>query len=146
VSISSSLRRVRGYILAAFALLAGAGLCCIVISQPRLANHLGYALPGAHGLPFRVHYAGRDYWNPSTCAGADWCKAGGPPRCTTSVWFHTYGYWPLQRVGWLWRLFDWPISRYAVFRTPTPPGMTTMGVYVQTGADCYIAYSLEGGP
>lgn len=93
-----------------------------------------------------MHYAGRDYEDSSTCAGAAWCRGDGPPDCTTSDWFKSYGYWPLQRAGWMWRLFVFPFSRYAVLRAPTPAGMTTMGVYVKTGANCYIGYSLEGGP
>ena len=81
-----------------------------------------------------MHYAGRDYEDSSTCAGAAWCRGDGPPDCTISDWFKSYGY------------FVFPFSRYAVLRAPTPAGMTTMGVYVKTGANCYIGYSLEGGP
>ena len=117
--------RMCGRLLAVLALLAGLGLCCLLAAQPTMANRFGYALPGADGLPFRVHYAGRDYENSSTCAGAGWCKANGPPSCTASAWFRDAGYWPLQRIGWLWRLFDGPIlHRYALLRAPTPQGMT----------------------
>ncbi len=30
---------------------------------PKVANHFGYALPGERGLPYQVHYNGRDYRN-----------------------------------------------------------------------------------
>lgn len=117
------------------------GALLALAGQPQLANHFGYALPA--GLPFRLSYAGRYYANPSTCAGAGWCKANGPPRCTSAQWLRGYHYWPLQQVGAVFTLFGplRPLLRYQ-----PPAGMTTMALYVPMGHDCYLAYGLEGGP
>jgi hypothetical protein len=111
--------------------------------QPQVANHFGYALPGPRGLPYRLTYAGRYYANPQTCAGAGWCGDIETPQCTTSAWLRSYGYWPLQRVGTVVTLFG---PFYPMLRSPTPPGMTTMALYIPISRDCYLAYSLEGGP
>lgn len=117
------------------------GALLALASQPRLANHVGYALPA--GLPFRLSYAGRHYANQSICAGADWCRANGPPRCTNARWLRRQHSWPLRRAGAIFTLFGpaRPLLRY-----PPPMGMTTMALYVPLGRDCYLAYSLEGGP
>jgi hypothetical protein len=119
-------------------------VCALVaLMQPAMANHFGYALPGPRGLPYRLTYAGRTYANPSTCAGAGWCDGAAPIHCATTAWLRRYGYWPLARVGTLWVMIGLP---YPMLRSPTPAGMTTMGLYVPIGRDCYLNYSLEGGP
>lgn len=127
--------------LATSVCLAGALLG--IALQPTTANHFGYALLGSHGLPSRLFYAGRIYANDQTCAGGAWCRNSGPPRCITAAWLRGYDYWPLQRIGSVPTLFGAP---HALLRTPTPHGMTTMGLYVPVSRVCYLAYSLEGGP
>jgi len=121
------------------------GLLVVMARQPRLANHFGYALPlpGAAGLPFRLSYTGRHYANASTCAGDDWCKAAGPPICTHASELRGAGYWPLRQAGSVFTLFG---PSHPMLRAPTPDGMTTMALYVPIARDCYLAYSLEGGP
>ena len=59
--------RVIGALLAVGGL---AGVLLLIALQPWTANHFGYALPGPRGLPYRLSYAGRDYSNAQTCAGA----------------------------------------------------------------------------
>ncbi len=54
-------------------------------ATPKVANHFGYALPGERGLPYQVHYNGRDYRNYLTCAGARWCE---DPRTANEVILH----------------------------------------------------------
>lgn len=89
VSLQAFYRGLRSGLLAPRRLLVVLGVCagfslgCFLASRATVANHLGYALSGPYGLPFRVHYAGRDYENSSTCAGAAWCRGSGPPDCTT---------------------------------------------------------------
>jgi hypothetical protein len=119
------------------------GLLGFVAVQPRVANALGYALPGPSGLPYRVSFAGRDYDNDTTCAGAGWCRVNGPLLCTAGDQLREAGTWPLQQVGWLFTLFALPRP---LLRAPTPRGMTTMTLYVPRGRDCYLAYALSGGP
>ncbi len=123
----------------------GLGLGWAMAWQPRIANHFGYALPlsGASGLPFRLSYAGRHYANDHTCAGDDWCKAASPLTCSLASELRGEGYWPLQQVGSVLTLFG---PSRPMLRAPTPGGMTTMALYVPIGKDCYLPYSLEGGP
>ena len=137
------LRAVGVGIGAALITLSLVGVLVVIVQQPWTANHFGYALPGPHGLPFRLSYAGRHYANEHTCAGDNWCRGNGPPQCTTAAWLRSDHYWPLQRVGSVATLFG---SSRLVFRAPTPQGMTTMSLYVPIGRDCYLAYTLEGGP
>ncbi|MGH2516973.1 MAG: hypothetical protein ACRDHP_15075 [Ktedonobacterales bacterium] len=119
-------------------LLVAAG---IVAFNPWTANHFGYALPGADGLPSRIHYGGRDYSAPGYCAGADWCQ-GQPRTCWSAATMRSYHYWPLAQVGQILALFGrpYPIMNSAIF-----PGLTSTLVFVPTGS-CYVVYALEGGP
>lgn len=128
---------------AALATSSLAGVLVVIAQQPWTANHFGYALPGPHGLPFRLSYAGRHYANEQTCAGDSWCRGSGPPPCMTAAQLWSYHYWHLQRTGSVATLFG---SSRLVLRAPTPQGMTTMGLYVPIDRDCYLAYTLEGGP
>ncbi len=122
-------------------LLAGALL--VIAQQPWVANHLGYALNGPRGLPFRLSYGSRHYTNEGTCAGDSWCQGSTGTPCTTTGWLKSYQYWPLQRVGSVVTLFG---PAYPMLRASTPRGMTTMVLYVPVGQGCYLPYSLEGGP
>ena len=141
--MAKGLRAVAVSIGSALAVGGLAGVLVVVAQQPWAANHFGYALPGPHGLPFRVSYAGRYYANEHTCAGDGWCRSNGPLPCTTPDWLQSNHYWPLQRVGSVTTLFG---PAHPLLRTPTPRGFITMGLYVPVERDCYLAYALEGGP
>ena len=109
---------------------------------PWAANHFGFALPGAGGLPYRLHYAGRDYATPGECAHASWC-AGRAEAVFSEEQLRTKGYWPLHEVMRLPTLFG---AARPVLSETIPAGLTTVGLYIQQDTTRYIAYSLEGGP
>ena len=114
--------------------------------QPRVANHFGYALPGRDGLPTYIFSSGRRYQSPQVCAGADWCKQDQIqqliPRCYTQANLQAIHLWPLVRVGTMFTLLGAPQPIMA------PAGETglTRPFVMNDGPDCYVLYSLEGGP
>lgn len=124
--------------------VAGAG---VIAFQPRVANHFGYALPGKDGLPTYIFENGRRYVSAQVCAGADWCKqqqtARGTPSCYTQADLQNkYQQWPLVRVDTLFTLFGSP---HDILTRAGDRGLTTPYV-IANGTDCYIMYSLDGGP
>src|SRR5271165_6099942 len=83
------------------------------LGLPWTANHLGFALPGRGGLPYRIVYAGRDYANPVTCAHADWCQSasastGSAPLCWKVEDVRQHNDWPLIHVGAISTFFGSP--------------------------------------
>ena len=126
-----------------------AGLVALVLAglsvaafQPWTANHFGYALPGPRGLPFRIHYGGRDFGTPGMCAGADLCRTAttGESNCRTQAALVAEGWWPLDQVGTMYTLFG---PSYPILGIHNA---TQMLLFVHLYSDCYIVYSLEGGP
>ncbi|HEX6819939.1 MAG TPA: hypothetical protein VF120_16305 [Ktedonobacterales bacterium] len=113
----------------------------IVAFNPWTANHFGYALPGADGLPWRIHYGGRDYSANGYCAGADWC-VGQPRTCWSQAKLMSVNIWPLYEVGQIPVLFGHP---YPIMNAAIPAGLTTVLLFVPVGS-CYVVYALEGGP
>ena len=129
-------------------LVIGASLLCLLLAgvlwgafQPWTANHFGYALPGQDRLPYRISYAGRDYSNLHECAGADWCQPAGK-RCFSEQQLIDEQFWPLAQVGSISTLFG---AAHLVLAPPSG-GHIVMELYVLEGADCYLAYTIEGGP
>lgn len=125
-------------------LVVGAGVAAF---QPRAANHFGYALPGKNGLPTYVFENGRRYASAQVCAGADWCKqervALGTPRCYTRADLQNkYHEWPLVRVDSMVTLFGPPHD----ILTRTGDRGVIEPYIVSDGPNCYVMYSLEGGP
>jgi hypothetical protein len=112
--------------------------------QPWTANHFGYALPGPHGLPYRVHVLGRNYENLSQCAGAGWCAGVAPEStCWSRAKLSQEGMWPLAQVGTIVTLFG---QSRPVLSPPIPAGMTSTLMFVPHTGDCYLVFVLEGGP
>lgn len=105
---------------------------------PWAANHFGFALPGDNGLPYRIHFSGRDYATQGYCAGADWCK-GQQRECDAKQ--HIFGADSLSHVADVKTLLgpDYPIY------TVSTAGFTTVILYVKADT-CYVPYALEGGP
>lgn len=147
-----SMRVGCGLVLLGLAVLLCLG---VVATRPRVANHFGYALPVANGLPCRLHYRGRDYENDSQCVGMN--------RSAWSGWYTARHHLPsggacLQPAA-LRQVHDWPLELVASISTlfgPAHPvlvshrddaasGFTTMGVYVRDGS-CYRPYEVLGGP
>ncbi|GAA1958424.1 hypothetical protein GCM10009754_30890 [Amycolatopsis minnesotensis] len=130
-------------------MLLGLGALAGIAFLPPLANHFGYALPGEHGLPFRVHYHGRDYRSHMTCAGADWCEAEKTPADRAKPYCApredpAAGSGPLVRVDEVVTLFG---AAHPVFTTPNrAQGETVMTILVEASGECYVSYTLMGGP
>jgi hypothetical protein len=122
--------------------LAGAG---VVAFQPWTANHFQYALAGRDGLPFRVTYTGRSYANTGMCARAAWCDHAPSTEtaCRSRQQLVSQRQWPLTQVGSIPTVFG---PSHAVFAPPVPAGRIVMELFVVDGDDCYITYTIEGGP
>ena len=127
-------------ILIVVVLLLLAGLAWIAF-QPWTANHFGYALPGQDRLPYRISYAGRDYSNLHECAGADWCQPASK-QCSSQQELIDQRRWPLAQVGSVPTLFG---SSHPIWASSFG-GQTVMEIYVLDRADCYLTYTIEGGP
>ncbi len=134
-------------VLAALGVLSGAAF------TPRVANHVGYALPGDRGLPYRIHYNGRDYRSDVTCAGARWCDDDrtpdqrARPYCTSRARLDLAkgnSGTELAKVDDVFTLFG---PSHAIFTAGVlPPGETVTAVLVEASTDCYVTYALMGGP
>jgi hypothetical protein len=124
------------------ALLVALGLG-VAAFQPWTANHFGYALPGRDGLPYRIAHGGRSYATRQVCAGAGWCRtAPGAERCVSAAELARRGAWPLVPAGSLPTLF----GAARPILTPSGAAGFTAPLVIPDGADCYVEYSLEGGP
>jgi hypothetical protein len=123
-------------VASAVVLVAAGGLAFL----PWTANHFGYALPGEHGLPYRIHHAGRDYRSYATCAGADWC--GTDQYCVPLARFGgtETSLTPVDEVS---TLFG---ASHVVFTAKPIPDGTPTTVLVRDGPDCFVGYALMGGP
>lgn len=117
-----------------------------VALQPRVANHFGYALPGKDGLPTYIFANGRRYQSPQVCAGADWCKQSRlqllVPRCYSAANLQAQQLWPLKQVGTMFTLFGAPQPILA----PSNESGVVRPFVMGDGPNCYVVYSLEGGP
>jgi hypothetical protein len=111
--------------------------------QPWTANHFGYALPGKDGLPAYIYTSDRRYMSVQVCAGADWCQRERLqlliPRCYTQADLQALRLWPLVQVRTMLTLFGAPQPIYAA---PND----TFGFVMADGPNCYVTYTLEGGP
>ncbi|MFC3454826.1 hypothetical protein [Amycolatopsis speibonae] len=144
----SAKRRILMVSIAVPAVLAA---LCGAAFIPKAANHFGYALPGEKGLPYRVHYNGRDYRSGQTCAGARWCEEEqsaeqrSRPYCMprTGLDLEDNGA-GLVMVDDVFTLFG--PSRPVFTVGGLPQGETTTRVFVEASADCYLTYALMGGP
>lgn len=123
------------WIALASAILAALGWA---LFQPWSANHFGYALPGKDRLPYRITYQGRSYSNPYECAGDTWCNPTDK-ICSTKQQLIEQNVWPLKQVGTIPTLFG---KSYPIL---APPNAETF-ILVLDHDDCYLIYSLEGGP
>ncbi len=127
------------------------GALCGAAFIPDVANHFGYALPGERGLPYQVHYNGRDYRNTLTCAGARWCEdertpeQRAKPYCTPRAGLGLgSGDAELVKVDELFTVFG---SSHPVFTAGVVPQEKMVAtVIVEASENCYVAYDLAGGP
>ncbi len=121
---------------------------------PWMANHYSFALPGEKGLPYRVMYNGRSYFNSITCANAAWCEEAQQnypnQLCMTESEIRQHA-GPLVQVSDIQTLWGDPYPIMAdsyILRKPVRYGEPVYGmaVYVFRGNGCYIQYQLVGGP
>ncbi|WP_409495702.1 hypothetical protein [Amycolatopsis sp. cmx-11-12] len=141
----STTRRV---VTVSIVVLVVLGALCGASFIPKVANHFGYALPGEEGLPYRVHYNGRDYRNNLTCAGAQWCAGERTPEpyCTPRAGLdlgegnRETG---LVKVDDVFTMFG---PSHPVFTAGVPQGEVVTRVIVEAFNDCYLIYGLMGGP
>ncbi|WP_235096789.1 hypothetical protein [Amycolatopsis decaplanina] len=147
-------RRVRRrVVMVSIAVLVVLGTLCGATFIPKVANHFGYALPGERGLPYKVHYNGRDYRNDLTCARARWCEDGRTPElrprayCTPRAGLNLGGGnsdTGLVKVDEVFTMFG---PSHPVFTAGlVPRGETATNVIVEASDDCYLTYDLMGGP
>jgi hypothetical protein len=137
-------RRWRWWALVVVVMLLAGGVWGA--SQPWTANHFGYSLVGRDGLPTYVYVYGRRYHSSQVCAGAGWCQADmeryGISRCWTQADLVTGHEWPLEKFGSMFTLFGAPRD----LLRPVGDAGIPAPVMIADGPDCYVVYSLEGGP
>lgn len=142
-----------GALLVALALLIALGV--VVALQPATADRVGYALPGARGLPGHFTYQGITYSNVGLCAGGAWCAGAKATRWSRDM-FGQDGEWPLDQVATLPTLFG---ASHAIYEPANDPSMIGAGgpyvsdahpfvLFIQDpGApDWYYLYERPGGP
>ncbi len=116
------------------------------IFVPPVANHVGFALLGPHGLPSHIRYGGRRYENTSVCARAPFCRrseqSGELCAAKDDLLAH-HELWPMTQIGFVPTVIG---PALAIMHAPLVPGQTPVVVYVSEGNDCYLPYGLEGGP
>ncbi|WP_233611657.1 hypothetical protein [Amycolatopsis sp. WAC 01376] len=151
VEDQSTTRRRR--VMLSMVALAVLGALCGAAFTSKAANHFGYALPEEKGLPHQVQYNGRDYRDPTTCAGAQWCEDEKTPEqrarpyCTPRTGLglsEGTGGSGLIKVDDVFTLFG---SSHPLFTAgAVSPGETVTRVVVEASDDCYLTYDLVGGP
>lgn len=135
-------------LVAAFLMLLG---LLWYLGLPWAANRFGFALPGAGGLPYRIHYNGHSYSNTATCAREGWCEnqssVNGQPHglCWSMQELQQRNLWPLIQVSTLSTFLSSPYPLMvprASLANNSPPQM----VIVAMDSDCYVYYTLTSGP
>jgi hypothetical protein len=131
-------------LLLGLVLVALLGLSWVAL-QPRTANHFGYALAGADGLPAYLYLRDRRYYSAQVCAGDDWCEQDrlqlGIPRCWRQPDLASMNAWPVSKVGTLFTVVG---ASHDILSIPN--GALNAPLIVADGPDCYVVYTLEGSP
>ena len=116
------------------------------LGLPWAANHFGFALPGAGGLPSHISYQGHNYVNPVTCARDGQCEqlSGGPPvaLCRSFIELQQGNLWPLVQVGTVPIILS---SSYPLMIPRANLGKNTppRTIIVPMSGDCYVYYTLN---
>lgn len=109
---------------------------------PRFIRQHGYALPGKGGTPCTIPYAHRGYVGPLECK-RDFMY-GQTLTCNSETDLIKKGWWPLVRVGSIPTLLGAP--RPVLVEKQQDSVATPTAVFMQVEANCYVPYSLLGGP
>ena len=128
----------RSLLLTLLALAAGiAAAVLLAIGIPAMHNRLTYGTFSTQGPPPRVDYCGRRYYPGSSAES----------RSSVDAFLARNGAGALTQVG------TTPSGMPIVATVMSPAtraayhtSVCTMGVWVQTGPDSYLAYGLSGGP
>lgn len=116
--------------------LLSVGIACIVLVllwvavAPRVAGHFGWGTAWPRSIPTALSFRGREYLDESSCV-----------RRARTTLDGVRGF----RIGSLPVVFGSALPILA--RSPVPQGGPAATVIVvEARADCYVAYSLQGGP
>lgn len=138
--------------------VALAALGAVAALQPATADHFGYALPGALGLPGHFTYQGITYSNAGLCAGGSACAGARAERWSLAM-MGANGLNDgslLRQVATLPTLLGAP---HAIYEPTNDPSMIGAGgpyagnvhpfiLFIQDPAapDWYYLYQRPGGP
>jgi len=120
----------------------GIGLAALVLAIPAIGNRLAFGTFSTQGPPPRIDYCGRRYYPDSNFPNSA-VVSGHAVAAVLSA----NGQSGLTRVG------TTPSGMPILANVMTPTvrasfqtSVCTMGVWVKTGPDLYLGYSLSGGP
>lgn len=116
-----------------------------ILFLPRVIRQLGYALPGKEGIPCMISYAHRDYVGPQECK-RDFFY-GEEVTCKSKMNLINKRWWPLVQIGSIPTLLGVPRPLLVDVRSRMQNSTDTLTVlFMLVDTDCYITYSLSGGP
>lgn len=116
-----------------------------ILFLPRLVRHLGYALPGKEGIPCMISYAHRAYIGPQECK-RDFLY-GQELTCKSKMNLINKRRWPLVQIGSIPTLLGAPRPLLVDVRSRRQNSTDTLTVlFMLVDSDCYVMYSLSGGP
>lgn len=116
-----------------------------ILFLPRLVRQQGYALPGRGGIPCMISYAHRAYIAPRQCKQEFFY--GQKLVCRSKMDLINKEREPLVQIGSIPTLLGGPrllLANVRPKRQNTADTLTVLFMLVDT--DCYIGYSLSGGP
>ncbi|HEX8730417.1 MAG TPA: hypothetical protein VF725_00045 [Ktedonobacterales bacterium] len=113
----------RRWLALGLGLAALLALATVMALRPATANALGYALPGARGLPGHFTYQGVTYSNRDLCAGDSSCAGARATRWAQAD-FVRQDEWPLTTVGAIPTLFG---PAHTIYQPGNDPSMSGAG-------------------
>ena len=117
----------------------------LILFLPRLVRQRGYALPGRGGTPCMISYAHRDYIGPQQCK-RDFFY-GQELACKSKMNLINKKQWPLVQIGSISTLLGEPRPLLIDVRSRRQNSTDTLTVlFMLVDTDCYVTYSLSGGP
>ncbi len=116
-----------------------------ILFLPRIVRQLGYALPRKGGTPCMISYAHRDYIGPQECK-RDFLY-GQELTCKSKMNLINKRRWPLVQIGSIPTLLGAPRPLLVDVRSRRQNSTDTpTALFMLVDTDCYVAYSLSGGP
>lgn len=116
-----------------------------ILFLPDLVRELGYVLPGKGGTSCKIIYARRAYLAFRECKRGFWY--GEKLTCKSKMNLINKRWWPLVQVGSIPTLLGTPRPLLVEVRSRMQRSFDTpTGVFMLVDTDCYVTYSLSGGP